>query len=186
MEPRRPVVLSLVRIPADRSITALGLDAFQAGQPNVHVVKAAASAQRGTVDFFGYQEDPYGGAASQDGSTRDGLTVNAVTIDEEVESLALAGPYYLKLDTHGFEVPILEGAAKTLKQASLVQIEVYNFRLTPNTLLFDEMVGYMRERGFGVTDLSEPLWRVRDQAFWQIDLLFEPLTNPIFGWTTYR
>jgi hypothetical protein len=40
------------------------------------------------------------------------------TIDGLVRRNNLGGPYVLKLDTHGFEVPILEGAHAVLAEAS--------------------------------------------------------------------
>jgi hypothetical protein len=52
--------------------------------------------------------------------------------------------------------------------------------------LFHEIIAYMRERGFGVIDMSEPHWRVLDFAFWQIDLFFVRLDRPEFLVNTYR
>ena len=92
----------------------------------------------------------------------------------------------IKLDTHGYEVPILLGAKETLRKANLVVIETYNFRMQEGVLLFHEMVAYMRDLGFGVIDMSEPLWRELDHALWQIDLFFVPLDRPEFRTTAYR
>ena len=98
----------------------------------------------------------------------------------------LPGPYMIKLDTHGYEVPILLGAKETLRKANLVVIETYNFRIQGSSLLFHEMVAYMRERGFGLIDMSEPLWREFDRALWQIDLFFLPLDRPEFRVNSFR
>jgi hypothetical protein len=38
------------------------------------------------------------------------------TVDIEVAQRALLGPYLIKLDAHGFEVPILIGAQEALKK----------------------------------------------------------------------
>ena len=94
-------------------------------------------------------------------------------------------PFLVKLDTHGYEVPILEGAERCLDQAALVIIEVYGFRIAPEALLFHEMVDFMRQRGFGVVDMSDPLWRPGDRCFWQMDLYFQPLTSPEFTCNRY-
>ena len=91
----------------------------------------------------------------------------------------------MKLDTHGFEVPILNGARQVLAGANLVVIETYNFRLETDSLKFWEMCRFMDELGFGVIDISEPLWRPKDDAFWQIDLLFIPKTRPEFSYNRY-
>jgi len=108
-----------------------------------------------------------------------------VTVDEEVARLKLPPPYLLKLDTHGFELPILEGAMNTLASASLVVIETYNFRLTDSSLKFHEMCTFMENKGFSCIDLVEPMHRPGDQAFWQVDLLFVPSDNAVFSSNSY-
>jgi hypothetical protein len=62
----------------------------------------------------------------------------------------------------------------------------HNFRLIGSSLLFHEIIAYMRERGFGVIDMSEPHWRVLDFAFWQIDLFFVRFDRPEFLVNSYR
>lgn len=83
-------------------------------------------------------------------------------------------PYLLKLDTHGFELPILAGAMATLSHCSLVVIEAYNFRVGAGSPRFHELVATMGELGFRPLDLAEPVHRPRDGALWQMDLLFVP------------
>ena len=75
---------------------------------------------------------------------------------------------------------------KVACEANLVVIETYIFRIQGSSLLFHEMVAYMRDLGFGVFDMSEPLWREFDRALWQIDLFFVPLDRPEFRMTAYR
>jgi len=108
-----------------------------------------------------------------------------ITVDEEVSRLNLSSPYLLKLDTHGFELPILEGAKNTLASAALVVIETYNFKLTADSLKFYEMCAFMESKGFSCVDLVEPMHRPGDQAFWQIDLLFIPSDNVVFSSNSY-
>ena len=146
-------------------------------------VIAAASDRAGQVWFD--DSDPFGGQASVTPSHRAKTVIPAIRIDDEVREKRLPGPYVLKLDTHGYEVPILEGAAETLQKADLVVIETYNFMLTNHSLRFHEMVGFMEERGFRVIDFSEPLWRKRDRAFWQFDLFFLRSTHAVFSHTGY-
>jgi len=105
--------------------------------------------------------------------------------DDQLIPPSLPGPYLIKLDTHGYEVPILCGAKETLSKTNLLVIETYNFRLLGSSLLFHEIIAYMRERGFGVIDISEPHWRVLDFAFWQIDLFFVRLDRPEFLVNSY-
>lgn len=42
--------------------------------------------------------------------------VPATTIDLEVAERGLQAPFVIKLDTHGFELPILNGARGTLRK----------------------------------------------------------------------
>ena len=93
----------------------------------------------------------------------------------------LAGPYAIKLDTHGYEVPILEGAAALLAQSTLLVIECYNFRVAPRSLLAHEMCAWLEARGFRCIDLCDPLHRASDGALWQMDLFFVPATDPAFA-----
>lgn len=153
------------------------------GNPNTSYVLAAAGEHVGEIYFD--DSAPFGGVASHVQTQSAQTVLPVTTIDHEVAERGLQGPFLVKLDTHGFEVPILKGAAATLKRTNLVVIEVYNFRIADGSLLFDEMCAYMRSQGFGVIDISEPLWRQRDGAFWQMDLFFVPLDRPEFAVQTY-
>jgi FkbM family methyltransferase len=163
---------------------AQALEAYCAARPKAQYVLAVAGDECGEVYFD--DRDLFGGFASKTPSVDAHKVIRQVTIDAEIGRHGLPGPYMIKLDTHGYEVPILLGAKETLRNANLVIIETYNFRIQVSSLLFHEMVAYMRELGFGVIDMSEPLWRELDLAFWQIDLFFVPLDRPEFHTTAYR
>lgn len=147
-------------------------------------VIAAAGDANGEVFFD--DRAPFGGVASKEQTSYAKTSVPMYSLDYLVESRGLQGPFLVKLDTHGFEVPILNGASETLKNTNLVVIEVYNFRILDQSLIFHEMCAFMSERGFGVIDISEPLWRARDNAFWQMDLFFVPLGRSEFCSTSYE
>jgi FkbM family methyltransferase len=160
------------------------LERFVERRPNASIVLKAAGSRLGQIWFD--ERFPFGGLASErqlDGMHRQ---LPVTTIDHEVASAGLPGPYLVKMDTHGFELPILEGAAETLKHASLVVIECYALRLRDGSPIFDEVVTRMRELGFGVIDLTEPLWRPLDGCLWQFDLLFRPLSSPEFAACRYE
>lgn len=144
-------------------------------------VIAAASDACGSVHFEG--GDLFGGVASHapDPGNARMIRVPAVTVDALVRDRRLAPPFLLKLDTHGFEVPILEGAAAVLRDAHSVIVETYNFHVAQDSLLFWEMCGYMQTKGFRCIDLCEPLFRPRDGALWQFDLHFAPSGRPDFA-----
>lgn len=146
-------------------------------------VIAAAGNRNGTIYFNA--DDLFDGLASTTPIGCNCISVPMVTVDEEVSSRGLRPPFLLKLDTHGFEIPILEGAIKTLKSASLVVIETYNFKLTSESLEFFEMCSFMKNIGFSCIDLVEPMHRPSDQALWQMDLVFIPSDNAVFSSNTY-
>ena len=97
----------------------------------------------------------------------------------------LNGPFLLKFDTHGYEVPILRGARKTLENTNVIIMEVYNFYITEHTLLFSEMCDYLSKLGFRCYDLAEPMLRLYDSSFWQVDLFFCRHDSPIFSYSQY-
>ncbi|MBD2260791.1 FkbM family methyltransferase [Pseudanabaena sp. FACHB-2040] len=139
---------------------------------------AAAGDSNGEIFFDG--SDPFGGLASHDASRDSTAKVPVVTIDHIRSAHTLAPPFLLKLDTHGFEVPIFEGAKETLQETSLVVVETYNFKIAPASLRFHEICQYLEERGFRCVDICDPLFRPKDQALWQFDLFFEPASNSKF------
>jgi FkbM family methyltransferase len=152
-------------------------------QHGFEVVAAAAGAQRGTVAFTVDPELDGSAVAPEAGeATR---TVEVKTIDEIVSSRNCVGPYLLKLDTHGYEVPVLTGASSILKQTDLLVIEAYNFALTPDCLRFHELCAWMGGRGFRCCDLADPMRRPTDGVFWQVDLAFARSDSPIFGSNAY-
>jgi FkbM family methyltransferase len=157
------------------------LERMKAEYPGLEFCIAVAGQEPGTVTFNVTPDldgsGVYGGGAGA-------RSVPCITVDDEVEKRGLIGPFLLKLDTHGYELPILAGARNTLRQCSLVVIEVYVFKVSPTAICFNEMVTHMENLGFKVWDLIEPVWRDRDSCLWQFDLIFRPATDPVFaqGW----
>jgi FkbM family methyltransferase len=160
------------------------LESYCGARGNSEFVIAAAGNAPGTIYFD--DSALFGGVASKQPTESAKTKVQQITLDAEAKARSLPGPYLLKLDTHGYEIPILEGSRElVLPNAALLVIETYNFDIAPESLRFEEMVSYLRRRGFGVIDISEPLWRKRDGALWQFDLFFVPLSHPEFLVNTY-
>ncbi|HQT70630.1 MAG TPA: FkbM family methyltransferase [Thiobacillus sp.] len=127
----------------------------------------------------------------------DGSTVNAGgdgaqrscqvrTIDALVSERGLPGPYLLKFDTHGFEIPILAGCVETLRNTSAIIMECYNFRVTPDTFRFYEMCSHMEKLGFRPADIADPMLRKHDHVFWQVDIMFLPIRDTVFEYEAYE
>lgn len=157
---------------------------FCARHANAQFVLAAAGEKSGHIFFDA--GDPFSGQASATRTSTANIQLPVTTVDREVRERKLNGPYLLKFDTHGFEVPILKGAAETLSKTDVIIMECYNFKIAPECLTFDEMCRYLGNLGFRCIDLVDAMHRPYDDAFWQMDLVFVRQTRPEFAYHQYR
>lgn len=160
------------------------LEALRTADSRIDFVSAVAGAVPGETTFNVTDDLDGSGVADAPGSAS--RTVAITTIDREIAARKLPGPFFIKLDTHGYEVPILEGARDTLAQTALLMIEVYNFQLTAGCLRFPQLCARMEELGFLPCDTVEPIRRPGDLMLWQMDLVFARADSPIFLRNTYR
>ncbi|WP_345277250.1 FkbM family methyltransferase [Litoribaculum gwangyangense] len=160
-----------------------GLKKFKQEFENSDYVLAAAGKKEGMIYFN--NENPLGGLASETKLTNDCIEVPVIAIDEELKRRKLKGPYLLKLDTHGFEVPIIEGAKKTIKAASLIIIETYNYKITNDSLRYWEICSYMEKLGFSPIEMVDFMQRKYDNSFWQMDTFFIPSNSKEFSYNSY-
>jgi FkbM family methyltransferase len=165
-------------VEAQQAIHGPALRRFQAEHGNVICEICAAGNKAGEINFE--TGDPMGGQASATPYSRNNVVVPMETVDGLVRKHSLAGPFVLKLDTHGFEVPIFEGATNTLADCAMLIVEAYNFTLCAGCLRFPELCAYLEARGFRCVDVFDILVRPRDQAFWQMDMVFIPASSPVF------
>lgn len=128
----------------------------------------------------------FAGLASEVPLESNCIEVPVTTIDFEVRTRKLSPPYCIKLDTHGFEVPILEGAVETLKQTNLVIIETYNYQLTKDSLKYFQMNEYMESLGFSSIEIADLMLRKKDNSFWQMDTFYIPSNSYEFKETDYE
>lgn len=160
------------------------LEKLKAENSRFDFVSAVAGGDDGGTVELAVTDDLDG--SSVHGSEGQMRSVPVHSIDRIAEMKGLKGPYFLKFDTHGFEKPILESAQKVLEETRFIVMEAYNFRHTPETLLFHEMIAYLGERGFRVSHLVDVLNRPSDGALWQIDLMFARSQDPIFESDQFR
>jgi FkbM family methyltransferase len=162
------------------------LNTLCGSDPAFSFTLAAASNTAGNV-YFDSSGGPYAGIASHrptQGRNRNALTP-CTSIDHEIDRQNLSGPFLIKLDTHGFELPILEGAAETLTQSQALFIECYNFHPGESGMAFWTFCSFLEEKGFRPFDMVQFLHRKRDGFFWQADILFLRADRPEFqdrGW----
>ena len=159
------------------------LDQFILENKNADYIIAAAGKKEGKIYFD--NSNLFGGLASETPFEKNCIEVPVVSIDGEVDKRRLEPPFLIKLDTHGFEVPILEGSMKTMKQAELIIIESYNYRLTNESLRYFEMCNYMEKLGFSPIENVDFTLRKYDNSFWQMDTFFIPADRTEFTYNAY-
>lgn len=109
--------------------------------------------------------------------------VPMITIDSIVKNAA--GSIMIKLDTHGYELQILNGAKDTLKRTDLLVIEVYGFYVSPTAPLFHELSTFLDSQGFRLIDIVDVVRRPGDHAFWQADAFYVKKDHPVFQRDSY-
>jgi len=166
-----------------QSVHKQSLVDFCARHPNARFSLVAAGEGPGTINFDASQ--PFAGQASAAPFKSNNTVVSVSSVDDEIDRHRLQPPFLIKLDTHGFELPILRGARLALEQTEVVVMECYNFRISSECLLFYEMCSHMENLGFRCLDLVAPLHRPLDNAFWQMDLVFVRTTRPEFSIPRY-
>lgn len=150
---------------------------------NVDYIVAAAGREKGKIYFD--NTALLGGVASEKPFKENCIEVPVISVDDEIKSRNLPGPYVLKLDTHGFEIPILEGAKKTIQNSELIIIEVYNFKISDESLFFYQLCEYMASLGFSPIEMADPMLRDYDDSFWQMDIFFIKSKRKEFTYTSF-
>ncbi len=161
-----------------------GLEQFCKKNSNASYILAAAGNRTGKI-FFDHS-DLFGGFASEVPLNNHYREVLVTTIDAEVNKRGLKPPFLIKLDTHGFEIPILDGAVQTIPMAGLIIIETYNYQLTPESKKYFEMSQYMEGLGFSPIEVVDLLLRKKDHSLWQMDTFFIPSKSKEFDYHLYE
>lgn len=152
--------------------------------PNVRPVFVAVGDHSGKVSFR-VSGDLDGSAIAEAGEGGETREVDLMTLNDAVAQKECSGPYLIKFDTHGFELPILSGANNVLPETELVIMECYGFTLTKESLQFSEMCTHMHQLGFRVADIVDSMRRPDDQVYWQCDIFFLRHDHPVFKRNTY-
>lgn len=152
---------------------------------NRTVAKAVGSTV-GTITFKA--DTPFGGALvfDSDIAGENIIEVPVTTIDNTVNEEYLQGPFLVKLDTHGFEKEILEGAKQTLTNCTALIIEAYNYRIEKECMLFSELCAYLSTKGFRPIKIADILNRPHDGSLWQMDLIFIRSDWDGFNYISYK
>ena len=152
------------------------LDATQRDFPRFDFVFGFAGPEAKTVAF-----DPSGHQTTLASVGTEGKQSALMhTIDGLVDEGRLASPRFIKADVQGYELEVLRGASRTLKDhTEAVLLEVSFFQFEPSAVLVQEVVAFMHEAGFSWFDVVGILRREEDDALGQMDLLFLKSDHPI-------
>jgi FkbM family methyltransferase len=160
------------------------LDRLKQRRPNFdYVLCAAGEKPNGTVELAVGDDLDGSTVGGSKGAMR---TIPSHSVDAITEMKRCEGPFLLKFDTHGFEVPILNGATKVLSETAYIIMEVYNYRHTDGTLLFYEMCQLLGSLGFRCFNMADPLQRPLDRSLWQMDFFFARKDDVFFNEDTFR
>jgi FkbM family methyltransferase len=107
-------------------------------------------------------------------------SVAVKTLDEATLLTGPSSNTLLKVDTQGFERPVLEGAKETLKNVKGVLLELPIIKIYKDNWSFHEAVAYMEKAGFILAQVH-PVnvhTKVKDSAT-EFDCLFRPVDPSI-------
>jgi FkbM family methyltransferase len=99
--------------------------------------------------------------------------VDVATLDDlRPQFLRPADRVLLKLDVQGFELEVLRGAARTLRQVAALEVELSLKRLYDGGPLMDEVVEYLDARGFSLVESEPTFVHPKTRKTLQLDGLF--------------
>lgn len=78
----------------------------------------------------------------------------------------------VKIDTQGYEKNVLDGAAKSLKNIKIIQLEMSILPLYENEMLFIEMINYLDKKGFQLSSLENGFADPYTGQLLQVDGIF--------------
>lgn len=170
-------------IPQNKTELEKMLNKYNSGK--LTYIQAVAGEQESIINFC-ISDDLDGSGVYGPDQGENFIELESISIDSVILNGNHQGPYIIKLDTHGYEVPILQGSTKTLQKTDLLIIEVYGFKVSPTGLTFWELCKYLNDIGFRLVDLVDIMRRPGDGAFWQADAFFIPISNDVFKSDLYQ
>lgn len=95
-----------------------------------------------------------------------------ISLDAYIEESSSSAPTLLKIDTQGYEFPIIKGCERNLNDIDVFIIETNFIEVYHHSANASEVIGHLYERGFVIYDICEIHRRPLDQALVQVDFMF--------------
>lgn len=108
------------------------------------------------------------------------------TIDELIHEGRCAPLDLIKLDVQGYEIEVLEGWTQGFEKCQVIQCEMSLLPLVEDAPLLHEVIAYLYQRNFVMSDITEVIRAPSDGAVWQIDALFCREDSPLRAERVWR
>ena len=106
--------------------------------------------------------------------------VEMITLDEEItKKFQIIKEVLIKVDTQGYELEVLKGAEGLLKYTGALILELNLIEIHKGVPLVDEVISWLKSRGFLMYDIAGLTRRPKDRALWQADFIFVPINSPL-------
>lgn len=83
------------------------------------------------------------------------ITIKADTLNNQLQKNDISAVDFIKIDTQGYELPILKGGADYLDNVIGLEIEVEFAPLYENQALFGDVDSFVRGYGFELFDIKK-------------------------------
>jgi FkbM family methyltransferase len=105
-------------------------------------------------------------------------TITIKRLDSIYDELQLQNHnVFLKIDTQGFEMEVLKGAENVLNKIVGLQLELSITELYNNETLYDEIIAYLKQKGFGLYQMEHGITDVKTGRLLQFDGIFFKQNN---------
>jgi FkbM family methyltransferase len=123
---------------------------------NIDIVSVALSNVAGTRDFHVYPESTQNSLMMKtEAVPEDVIRVEVSTLDDIVEKYKVPGPLFIKIDTQGQDLQVLQGGRDILRRYKpLIQVEVIFSSLYQEQCSPADLMRFMYDEGYSLADFS--------------------------------
>ena len=100
------------------------------------------------------------------------INITVDKLDNIIKAEELILNIILKIDVQGYEKKVLEGAEELLKNVQIIYTEVSFNELYNGQPLINEIVDFLKERGFKIIGIENVSQSIKDGTFLQADVFF--------------
>ena len=95
------------------------------------------------------------------------------TLDSIFDQIgANANEIYMKIDTQGFEMNVLNGASGSLRMINTIQLEMSLHPLYSNQALYNDIMNFLHSRGYKLIDIEPGFADLKTGTLYQFDGVF--------------